>query len=69
VAVNDDFVPNFCLLLDSFAVSNFYDAACDYPQDAFEQITRRLLGAEGFAAKATAFKRECRKAFDLGRQK
>jgi hypothetical protein len=49
--------------------ANFYDAACDYPQETFEQITRRMLGAKGFPAKATVYKKECRKAFDLGRKK
>jgi hypothetical protein len=40
-----------------------------YPNENFEQIAARLLGAKGFPPKATAYKRECRKAFDLGRQK
>jgi len=48
--------------------ANFYDAACDYPRERLDQITRRLLGAKGFPTLATTFKRECRKAFELGRQ-
>jgi hypothetical protein len=47
---------------------NFYDAALDYPNENFEQITRRMLGPKGFQTRATTFKRECCKAFDLGRQ-
>jgi hypothetical protein len=49
--------------------ANFYAAACDYPKDSFARITRRLLGTKGFPAKATAFKRECRMTFNMGRQK
>jgi hypothetical protein len=49
--------------------ANFYDAACDFPTESFEKITRWMLGAKGFPAKATEFKRECRKALDLGRKK
>jgi len=50
--------------------ANFYDAACDYPNETFEKITRRMHGARGFPRTTNAaFKRECRKAFDLGRQK
>jgi hypothetical protein len=49
--------------------ANFYDAACDFPKESFEKVTRRLLGIKGFPTKAAAFKKECRKAFDLGKQK
>jgi hypothetical protein len=51
--------------------ANFYDAALDYPRESFDQITRRMLGAKGFprTKNAGAFERECRKTFDLGRQK
>jgi hypothetical protein len=50
--------------------ANFYDAAGDYPTESFEKITRRMLGAKGFPPTKTAesFKRECRKAFDMGRR-
>ena len=48
--------------------ANFYDAACDYPQESFEQITRRLLGIKGFTNNSAAFKQDCRKSFDLGRK-
>jgi hypothetical protein len=49
--------------------ANFYDAACDYPRESFEQITARMLGAKGFpkTKNVSLFKRECRKAFKLGR--
>jgi hypothetical protein len=49
--------------------ANFYDAACDYPRESFEKIMRRMLGAKGFPRTANVFRRECRKAVDLGRQK
>jgi hypothetical protein len=48
--------------------ANFCNAACDNPQDGFEQITRRLLGIKGFTDKSAAFKQECRKAFESGRR-
>jgi hypothetical protein len=50
--------------------ANFYDAARDDPKENFEQITRRRLGAKGFpkTKRVRVFKRECRKAFDLGGQ-
>ena len=48
--------------------ANFYYAARDHPHDSFDQIRRRLLGTSGFRTKATTFKRECRKSFDLGRK-
>ena len=51
------------------STANFYEAAIEYPQENFVQITRRLLGDKGFPIKAATFKRECRKAFDLGRLK
>lgn len=51
--------------------ANFYDVACDHPNESFAQIMRRLLGTKGFqkTKNAELFKGECRKAFDLGRQK
>jgi hypothetical protein len=49
--------------------ANFYDGACDHPNDSFEKITRRLLGIKGFTDKSVAFKQDCRKSFDMGRQK
>jgi hypothetical protein len=52
-------------------VANFYDAACDLPRPSFEEVTRRMLGPNGFprTKNATVYRRECRKAFNLGRQK
>jgi hypothetical protein len=47
--------------------ANFYDAACDYPQESFARITRRMLGAKGFPVRAVTYKSECLKAFNLGR--
>lgn len=47
--------------------ANFYDAACDYPRESAEQIKCRMLGAKGFPPKATEFKKECRKAFELAK--
>jgi hypothetical protein len=49
--------------------ANFYDAAGDFPNESFEQITRRMLGTGGFprTKNAESFKRECRKAFNMGR--
>ena len=51
--------------------ANFYDAACDYPKETFAQITKRMFGTKGFprTKNAELFKRECRKAFNLGRHK
>ena len=50
---------------------NFYDAACDCPRTSFAKITRRMLGSKGFSKTKSDehFKRECRKALDLGRKK
>jgi hypothetical protein len=50
-------------------LANFYDAACDYPQESFEQVTRRLLGIKGFMDKSAVFKQDCRNSFERGRQK
>jgi len=49
--------------------ANFYDAACDYPNESFAQVTRRMLGAKRFSGTKNAdpFEGECRKAFNLGR--
>jgi len=49
--------------------ANFYDAAGDYPTESFEKITRRMLGTKGFprTKNAEPSKRECRKAFNMGR--
>ena len=49
---------------------NFYDAACDYPNESFEQIARRMLGQKWFPKTKNAkfFIRECREAFNLGRR-
>jgi hypothetical protein len=47
----------------------FYDAAYDFPRESFEQVTRRLLGPKGFAEKSAEFMQDCRKSFDMGRQK
>jgi len=50
--------------------ANFYDAACDYPKESFEKVTRRMLGAKGFprTRNAESFKRECRKDFNMGKR-
>jgi hypothetical protein len=49
--------------------ANFYDAACDYPNETFEKITRRMLGAAGFlgARNRKLYEKECKKAFNLAR--
>jgi hypothetical protein len=46
----------------------FYDEACDYPKESFEQITKRVV-PRGFRRSKTvaAFKREARRMFDLAR--
>jgi hypothetical protein len=49
--------------------ANFYEATIEYPQENFEQITRRKVGNKGFPARAVKYKHECREAFDLGRLK
>ena len=51
--------------------ANFYDAACDYPKETFAQITKRMFRTKGFprTKNVESFKRECRKAFKLGRRK
>lgn len=50
---------------------NFHDAAIDFPRESFAQVTRRLLGAKGFAdaPNIPVYQRECREAFSLGRKK
>lgn len=50
---------------------NFYDSSVDFPDESFVQITKRLLGVKGFTGSqnAAAFRRECRKEFDLARAK
>jgi hypothetical protein len=50
--------------------ANFCDAACDYPSESFEKITHRMLGTKGFprTKNVNTFKRECRKAFNMGRR-
>ena len=49
--------------------ANFHDAAGNYPTESFEKIKRRMLGAKGFlqTMNTKSFKRECRKAFNMGR--
>jgi len=51
--------------------ANFYDTASDYPNESFEDITRRMLVAEGFprTKNPQLFKTESRKAFAMGRRK
>jgi len=51
--------------------ANFYDAACDYPSESFEKITRRMLGTKGFpqTKNAESFRKECRAAFNMGGRK
>ena len=50
--------------------ANFYDAVGDYPNESFEEIARRMLGAKRFprTKKVGAFEQECRKAFNMGRR-
>jgi hypothetical protein len=50
--------------------ANFYDAACDYPHESFEQIARRMLGQQGFpkSKNPKIFKEECRKAVNMGKR-
>ena len=57
--------------LQTCMTANFYDAACDYPTESFEKITRRMLGIKGFPRTKTveSFRKECRVAFNMGRQK
>ena len=45
--------PQTCMTAD------FYDAACGFPNETFEKITRRMLGAKGFprTRNAESFKR------------
>jgi hypothetical protein len=47
---------------------SFYDAACDYPKESFEQITKRLA-ARGFGKSRTSavFKQDAREMFTLAR--
>ena len=51
--------------------ANFYDAACDYPNESIEKITSRMLGTNGFPQmkNAESFRKECLAAFNLGRRK
>lgn len=46
----------------------FYDEACDYPKENFEQITKRLV-PRGFgkSGQSAAFEKEARKMFELAR--
>jgi hypothetical protein len=46
----------------------FYDEACDYPKETFEQITKRVL-PRGFGKSKTseALRKEARKMFNLAR--
>jgi hypothetical protein len=46
----------------------FYDEACDYPKENFEQITKRVV-ARGFGKSKTsaALRKEARKMFNLAR--
>ena len=50
--------------------ANFYDAACHYPNESFESITRRMLGTKGFpkTKNVESFNRESRKAFNMGKR-
>jgi hypothetical protein len=47
---------------------SFYDTACDYPKETFEQIAKRLV-PRGFGKSRTraTFEKEARKMFDLAR--
>lgn len=65
-------VPSSSLTVDQESmIVNFEEAAFDYPRESFAKITRRMLGQRGFARSRNraAFERECRKAFDVGRDK
>jgi hypothetical protein len=48
-----------------FAVG-FYNSACDYKDDSFIQIAARVM-PKGWQDSTEAFKRECRRMFDLAR--
>jgi hypothetical protein len=46
----------------------FYDEACDYPKETFEQITKRVVPRGFGKAKTSApFRREARKMFYFAR--
>jgi hypothetical protein len=45
---------------------SFYDSACDYKDDSFIQIAARVM-PKGWQTSTEAFKRECRRMFDLAR--
>ena len=47
---------------------SFYDTACDYPKETFEQIAKRLL-PKGFGKSRTraVFEEQARKMFKLAR--
>jgi hypothetical protein len=51
-------------------IVDFYYGSTAYPGADFHQVTARLLGARGFGRSELAelFKRECLRAFDLGKQ-
>jgi hypothetical protein len=61
--LQDDLTPN----QSDLAVS-FYDAACDFPAETFEQIAKRLV-PKGFgrSSSSPAFKREAQRMFKLAR--
>jgi hypothetical protein len=48
-----------------------YEAACGFRRASFEQLTRLVLGPKGSlrTKNRAAYRRECRKGFNLGRQK
>jgi hypothetical protein len=50
--------------------ANFYDSASDCPTESIEQGTRRMLGTKGFprTKNVKLFKRECRRAFNMGKR-
>lgn len=47
--------------------ANFYDAACDFPNLTFGQITEKVIGKGGFpkTKNVALFRSECREAFNL----
>lgn len=45
---------------------NFYDVACDYPNESLVQIAKRVVPQKWNKASA-AFKREARRMFNLAR--
>jgi hypothetical protein len=45
----------------------FYDEACDYPKETFEQITKRLYRVDSKSLKRARRLKEARRMFNLAR--